>query len=165
MGTVFTETRYHDAVVNGVPTRVADTTREVINVATINQRLDNHFQISPMSSPQEARNLALLLRAGAFPAPVDYIEERIIGPSMGEENIKKGVISLVAGLALVLGFMMCYYSVFGIISNIALLMNLVSPRCRFVITWRHLDTAQHGGNCVDTGDGGRCERLDLRADP
>lgn len=125
MGTVFTETRYHDAVVNGVPTRVADTTREVINVATINQRLDNHFQISPMSSPQEARNLALLLRAGAFPAPVDYIEERIIGPSMGEENIKKGVISLVAGLALVLGFMMCYYSVFGIISNIALLMNLV----------------------------------------
>jgi preprotein translocase subunit SecD len=125
MGTVFTETRYHDETVNGVTTRVPDTTRLVINVANIQSRLGNRFQVTGIGSAQEARNLALLLRAGALPAPVDIIEERIIGPSMGAENIEKGVVSLVAGMTFVLIFMTLYYNVFGIIANIALLTNLI----------------------------------------
>lgn len=124
MGTVFTETRYHDQTINGVVTRVAETNREVINVANIQSRLGNRFQITGLGSTQEARNLALLLRAGALPAPVDIVEERIIGPSMGAENIQKGMVSLIVGLTLVLVFMVVYYNVFGLIANVALLANL-----------------------------------------
>lgn len=125
MGTVFIETHFEDMDVDGEVKRVSKTTYEVISVATIQSRLGNRFRISNMSSPQEARNLALLLRAGALPAPIDIVEERIIGPSLGMENITMGMISLGVGLALVLLFMMGYYRFFGLLADIALLMNLV----------------------------------------
>lgn len=125
MGTIFVETRYTTQEVDGQKVRVPETHYEVISIATINQRLGNRFQITNMESATEARNLALLLRAGALPAPIDIVEERIIGPSMGEENIRKGIVSLAVGLGLIMIFMGVYYSVFGIIANIGLVFNLV----------------------------------------
>lgn len=96
----------------------------VINVATINGPLGNNFQVMGMAF-QEARDLALLLRAGALPAPVSIVEERIVGPSMGQENIEMGVISVAVGMGLVLIFMVLYYSVFGLIADLALIANLI----------------------------------------
>lgn len=124
MGTVFIETRYNTVVQNGQTIREPETTYQVISIATIRSRLGNRFQITGLSA-QESRNLALLLRAGALPAPIDIVEERIIGPSMGLENIEKGMISLAAGLGLVLVFMMAYYRTFGLIADIALVTNLI----------------------------------------
>lgn len=100
------------------------TEETVINVAMISSPLGNNFQITGMRA-QEARDLALLLRAGAMPAPVSIVEERIVGPSMGQDNIHMGMISMAVGLGLVLGFMALYYSVFGWIANIALVANLI----------------------------------------
>lgn len=125
MGTIFVETRYTTEDINGEQIRVPKTIYQVISVATINQRLGNRFQITNMESTTEARNLALLLRAGALPAPIDIVEERIIGPSMGAENIQKGMISLGVGLVLVMIVMVLCYSAFGVIANVALFLNLV----------------------------------------
>jgi preprotein translocase subunit SecD len=96
----------------------------VINVATITSALGNNFQITGVKM-QESRDLALLLRAGALPAALSIVEERIVGPSMGQENIRMGMISVGVGMALVLVFMMMYYSVFGLVANIALIANLI----------------------------------------
>ncbi len=125
MGSIFVETRFHDKEQNGEIKRVSETIYEVISVATIQSRLGNRFQITNMQSADEARTLALLLRAGALPAPIDFVQERIIGPSLGMENIEKGLVSLGMGLLLVLIFMAVYYHRFGIIADIALLVNLV----------------------------------------
>jgi len=100
------------------------TSETAISVATIQSALGNNFQITGLSIP-EARDLALLLRAGALPAPVSIVEESIVGPSLGQDNIRMGMISVASGLGLVLIFMAFYYSVFGMIANIALLANLV----------------------------------------
>lgn len=96
----------------------------VINVATIISALGNNFQVTGIKM-QEARDLALLLRAGALPAALSIVEERIVGPSMGQENIKMGMISVVVGMSLVLVFMVLYYSVFGLIADLALVANLI----------------------------------------
>ncbi len=96
----------------------------VISLATIQGPLGSQFQITGFSAV-EAREVALLLRAGALPVTLSIIEESIVGPSMGQENITKGIISVVVGLGLVLIFMALYYSVFGIIADIALFANLV----------------------------------------
>jgi preprotein translocase subunit SecD len=125
MGTIFVETRYTTQDVDGKKVRVPETHNEVISIANITTRLGNRFQITNMESATEARNLSLLLRAGALPAPIDIVEERIIGPSMGEENIQKGIISLVVGLSLIMVFMAVYYNVFGLIANIGLILNLI----------------------------------------
>ncbi|AUM11914.1 protein translocase subunit SecD [Ketobacter alkanivorans] len=100
-------------------------TREVINVATIQSSLGNSFRITGLDSPAEAKELALLLRAGALAAPMYFVEERTVGPSLGQQNIEAGLTSLVAGFALVLLFMIGYYKVFGIIANVALILNLL----------------------------------------
>jgi preprotein translocase subunit SecD len=99
--------------------------KEVINIATIREQLSRRFQITGLDSTTEARDLALLLRAGALAAPIQIIEERTVGPSLGRENIKRGFESVVIGFALVLVFMGVYYKVFGLIANLALTMNLV----------------------------------------
>lgn len=99
-------------------------TETVISAAVIQSPLGNNFQVNGLA-PQEARDLALLLRSGALPAATTIVEERIIGPSMGQENIKMGEISVMVGLGLVLVFMAFYYSVFGLIANAALVANLV----------------------------------------
>lgn len=97
----------------------------VISVATIRGPLGNSFQITGLNSTTEARDLALLLRAGALPAAVDIVEETTVGPSLGLENIKRGLFSLLAGLLLVIGAMALYYRWFGVFADLALLCNLV----------------------------------------
>ncbi|WP_096086798.1 protein translocase subunit SecD [Agaribacterium haliotis] len=99
--------------------------KEVISLATIQAALGKNFVITGLDSPQEASELALLLRAGALAAPMTYVEERTIGPSLGAENIALGVKSVQIGLALVLIFMLVYYKVFGIFANVALAGNLI----------------------------------------
>ena len=97
---------------------------EVINVATINGRLGRNFVITGLDSPAEARSLSLLLRAGALRAPIQIIEERTVGPSLGQENIELGATAIALGLACVLVFMLIYYRAFGLVANIALVANV-----------------------------------------
>jgi len=125
MATVYVETKTNEVKVGDKIKKEKVVNHEAISVATIQDALGKQFQISGLKSMQEAKNLALLLRAGALPAPVDIVSERTIGPSLGKENISMGIKSVVAGLLLVLIFMGLYYSIFGIVANIALLMNLV----------------------------------------
>lgn len=98
---------------------------EVINVATIQSRLGNNFRITGINSQQEAQNLALLLRAGALIAPIQIVEERTLGPSLGKENIELGTQAIVWGFLLVIIFMVIYYRKFGMVANLALTANLV----------------------------------------
>jgi len=98
---------------------------EVISIATIQSELSKRFQITGLDSTDEARTLALLLRAGALAVPIEIIEERTVGPSLGQENIDRGLKSVIIGLALVLIFMAFYYKVFGLIADLALVLNIV----------------------------------------
>ncbi|MCH8493378.1 MAG: protein translocase subunit SecD [Idiomarina sp.] len=98
---------------------------EVVSVATIQAVLGSNFRITGVGGVQEAQNLALLLRAGALIAPIQIVEERTVGPSLGAENVKAGLTAIVAGFVLVLLFMGIYYRAFGMVANLALLTNLV----------------------------------------
>ncbi|WP_341255768.1 protein translocase subunit SecD, partial [uncultured Pseudoalteromonas sp.] len=98
---------------------------EVINVATIQARLDRSFRITGIDNPAEAHNLSLLLRAGALVAPIQIVEERTVGPSLGQENIEAGMTAVALGFAFVLAFMLIYYKGFGMVANLALAANLV----------------------------------------
>nr|WP_136250208.1 protein translocase subunit SecD [Ningiella ruwaisensis] len=98
---------------------------EVINVATIQTQLGSSFRITGIDSAGEARDLALLLRAGALIAPIQIVEERTVGPSLGKENIELGMQAITYGLIAVLLFMLVYYRVFGIVANVALIANVV----------------------------------------
>jgi preprotein translocase subunit SecD len=98
---------------------------EVINQATIKQRLGRNFQITGIDSPAKAQHLAEMLRAGALVAPIQIVAESTIGPSMGQENVDKGMTAVVLGFVFVLVFMLLYYKGFGLIANIALGVNLV----------------------------------------
>ena len=98
---------------------------EVLTVATIQSELGENFQITGQPTPQAATDLALLLRAGSLAAPMDIIEERTIGPSLGADNIKKGFDSVQYGFAAIAVFMIVYYMLFGLISVIALSVNLL----------------------------------------
>ncbi len=124
MGVVFIENKIETKKVGDTITKHRTTTKEVINVATIQGQFSARFQITGLES-QEARDLALLLRAGSLRAPVEIIEERTVGPSLGKDNIEKGFMSVVIGFCLVLIFMAFYYKGFGIIANLALTFNLV----------------------------------------
>ncbi|WP_174849407.1 protein translocase subunit SecD [Yersinia artesiana] len=98
---------------------------EVINVATIQSRLGNSFRITGIDNPAEARQLSLLLRAGALIAPIQIVEERTIGPTLGSQNITQGLEACLWGLAVSILFMVVYYRKFGVIASTALLANLV----------------------------------------
>lgn len=98
---------------------------EVINIARIQDQLSKRFQITGLESTREARNLALLLRAGALAAPMSIIEERTVGPSLGQQNIDQGKKSVILGMILVMIFMILYYRVFGIVADVALVVNLL----------------------------------------
>ena len=124
MAVVFIENKVETKIINGVETKKRTTTKEVINVATIQGQFSNRFQITGLES-QEARDLSLLLRAGALRAPIEIIEERTVGPSLGKDNIQKGFMSVLIGFCLVLVFMVVYYKGFGIIADIALTANLI----------------------------------------
>lgn len=99
--------------------------QRVISVATIQTTLGKSFRITGLDTPAEAQNLALLLRAGALIAPIQIVEERTVGPSLGQENIDLGMQAIVSGLVLVLIFMILYYKKFGLVANAALITNLV----------------------------------------
>ncbi len=125
MGVVFIEDKFEMREVDGELRRVRTTEAQVINVATIRDQLSKRFHITGLDSTREARDLALLLRAGALRAPMVIIEERTVGPSLGQENIDRGFLSVVVGFILVLVFMAVYYKVFGLVANLALTLNLV----------------------------------------
>lgn len=99
--------------------------QEVINVATIQSRLGSSFRITGLDSPAEAHELALLLRAGALIAPIQIVEERTIGPSLGKENIERGIEAILLGFVALVIFMGVYYRKFGLVANVALFANLV----------------------------------------
>ncbi len=124
MGVVYLETKPVTEKVAGQDLQQDKTQEILISIATIQSALGSQFQITGFTL-QEAQDLALLLRAGALPAAVRIVEERIVGPSLGQENIRLGIISIEVGLGLVLLAMLVYYSVFGIIANLALMMNVV----------------------------------------
>jgi preprotein translocase subunit SecD len=125
MAVVFIEYKVETKLVNGQKVRHKQKVEKVINVATIQGVFSHRFQTTGLDSPQEARNLSLLLRAGALAAPVDIVEERTVGPSLGQDNIDKGMLSFMVGFALVVLFMAVYYRLFGMIANFALAFNVV----------------------------------------
>ena len=124
MAVVFIENKVETKMVGDEMVKHRTTTKEVINVSTIQGVFGARFQITGMES-QEARDLSLLLRAGSLRAPIEIIEERTIGPSLGADNIEQGYRSVMIGFMLVLIFMAVYYRAFGLIANLALTVNLV----------------------------------------
>lgn len=125
MAVVFIESKSETREINGKIVKVRRQLPEVINVATIRDQLSKKFQITGLDSTSEARDLALLLRAGALAAPIEIVEERTVGPSLGQENIDKGFASVMIGFVFVLVFMVIWYRVFGVVANLALAANLV----------------------------------------
>ena len=123
MAVVFKEKRTVGRDSEGKPIR--EWVEEVINVATIREPFGRRFQTTGLDNPQEAHQLALLLRAGALAAPIDIVEERTIGPSLGQDNIDQGIVSVVVGMLAVVVVMAVYYKVFGLVANLALVANLV----------------------------------------
>ena len=109
----------------GKPVRISRRIEEVLTAPVIRSQLGKRYQIEGIDSVDEARDLALMLRSGALAAPVEIIEERTVGPSLGQANIDQGFLSVVMGFALVLLFMLIYYRVFGFSAMIALTINLV----------------------------------------
>ena len=126
MAVVFIENQVETVIEDGVSVKNRSKTQDIINAATIQGTFSNRFQITGIDSSREARNLSLLLRAGSLSAPVEIIEERTIGPSLGADNIQKGFISVLVGFALVLVFMAWRYRVFGLVANVALTLNLIT---------------------------------------
>jgi len=124
MAVLFIETKAETTQVNGQPVTTHKKEYSVINVATIRGIFSKRFQITGLGQ-QEAENLGLLLRAGSLAAPMDIIEERTVGPSLGQENIKQGFYAALLGFTLVVVFMAFYYKVFGVIADLAVFMNLV----------------------------------------
>ena len=124
MSTVFIESRRETSVRNGVEVQETIKTEEIISTATIRGVFKNNFQITGLT-PGEARSLALLLRAGALAAPVYQIDERTIGPSLGQDNIDRGFQAITIGFLAVIVFMALYYRVFGLVANVALFSNLI----------------------------------------
>jgi len=125
MAVVYIESKTVTKMKDGKPVMTSKTIEEVISVATIRGVFGKNFQTTGLDSPQEAHELALLLRAGALAAPIQIIEERTVGPTLGKENIEQGFKSVVIGFCLVLVFMAIYYRVFGLVADMALALNLV----------------------------------------
>ncbi len=125
LAVVYIETKVETRRVDGKLVKEKRKIEEVISLAVIQERLGRRFMINGLDSPQEARDLALLLRAGSLAAPVEIVEERTIGPSLGKDNIDQGFRSVLVGFALVLVFMVVYYRLFGLVADLALTLNLV----------------------------------------
>lgn len=124
MATVFIEYKPTDKKdANGKT--ILEKKQEVVSIATIQARLGRSFRITGLDAPGEAQNLALLLRAGALIAPILIVEERTVGPSLGQENIDLGTNAIMWGMLAVLIFMVIYYKAFGLVANVALAANLV----------------------------------------
>jgi len=125
MAVVYIENHLTEVQEKGQTVKKRTTTKDVINAAVIRGQFSNRFQITGLDSPQEAQDLALLLRAGSLAAPMEIVEERTVGPSLGADNIRQGFMSVMVGFLLVLIIMAWRYKVFGMIANVALVLNLV----------------------------------------
>ena len=125
MAVLFVERKSKTEIIDGTPEVINYFEKRIISLATIQSALASQFRITGLDSPEEASELALLLRAGALAAPMDFVEEGTIGPSLGADNIKLGIQSLVLGLSMVLLFMVFYYKVFGLIADLAVAINIV----------------------------------------
>jgi preprotein translocase subunit SecD len=125
MAVVLINTVYETSTVNGKEVRTPKTTYSVINDATIQSPFGKEFSTNGLGSTKEASELALLLKSGSLAAPMDIVEENVIGPSLGQENIKKGFDSVMLGLLLVLIAAAVYYKLFGLVADIALFFNLL----------------------------------------
>jgi len=125
MAVVFIENKTETRRVDGEVRKTPITVEEVINVARIRDRLGRRFQITGLEGTKEARDLALLLRAGALAAPIEIIEERTVGPSAGRENIAQGFRSAIIAFIVILAFMGLRYRLFGMVANLALAVNIV----------------------------------------
>jgi len=126
MAVVFIENKVETIVEDGNVVKKRSKTQDIINAAIIQGTFSSRFQITGIDSFREATNLALLLRAGSLSAPIEIIEERTIGPSLGADNIRQGLISVLVGFFMVLLFMGWRYRVFGLVANLALTINLVT---------------------------------------
>ena len=124
MAVVFIEQKREETERNGEIVLTTKIEEEVISIATIRGVFSSRFMITGLA-PSEARDLALLLRAGSLAAPIYKVEERTIGPSLGQDNIDKGMLAVMVGFLLVVIFMAVYYRVFGMVANLALFANLV----------------------------------------
>lgn len=125
MAIVFVETKSIMQTINSVSKRVTKREERIISAPVIQNALGNNFQITGLTDNKEASNLALLLRAGALPTVIYPVEERTVGPSLGKENIRRGLISLEVGMGLILILMVVYYRFFGLVANIGLFLNLI----------------------------------------
>ncbi len=125
MAVLYVEQVYETKVIDGKEVRVPKITETVINDATIQSPFSKQFQTTGLGSPKEASDLALLLKGGALAAPMDIVEEGVIGASLGQDNIDKGFKAVMLGLALVLLAAAVYYKLFGLVADIALFFNLV----------------------------------------
>ncbi|WP_147651672.1 protein translocase subunit SecD [Vulcaniibacterium gelatinicum] len=125
LAVVFIERIPEVKMVDGREVRTTRISEQVISIATIREPLGRNFQTSGLDSPKEAADLALLLRAGALAAPMDFVEERIVGPSLGAENIERGLTAVQYSFAFALVFFLVYYRMFGVITCLALLLNLL----------------------------------------
>ena len=130
LGVLFVEQKTKsELVLNNLGESVIEQTsyveKKIISLATVQAVLGTSFRITGVGSPAEASELALLLRAGALAAPMKFVEERTVGPSLGKENVELGMTSIMIGFALVVIFMIFYYRIFGIAANISLILNLI----------------------------------------
>ena len=130
LGVLFVEQKSKSTLVedefgNEVIEQTSYVEKNIINLATVQAVLGTNFRITGVGSPQEASELALLLRAGALAAPMKFVEERTVGPSLGKENIELGMRSVMIGFLMVIFFMGFYYRLFGLAANVALTSNLV----------------------------------------
>ncbi len=125
MAVVYTERIPEVRMVDGKEVRTTRTNEQVISVATIQSALGRDFQTTGLDSMKYAADLALLLRAGALAAPMDFVEERIVGPSLGAENVERGLTAVAFSFGFALLFFLVYYRMFGVITCVALLMNLL----------------------------------------
>lgn len=125
MAIVFVETKTTMQKDGAQEKLVTKREERVISAPVIQSALGNNFQITGLTDSKEATNLSLLLRAGALPAAIYAVEERTVGPSLGKENIRRGIVSLEVGMGLILIIMLVYYRFFGLVANVALILNLI----------------------------------------
>jgi preprotein translocase subunit SecD len=125
MAVVYIESKTETRIIDGKPVKKSVRIEEVISIANIREHFSKRFQTTGLDSGAEAHNLALLLRSGALAAPMEIVEERTIGPSLGQDNIDKGFRSVIIGFAFVLVFMVVWYRGFGMVANLALGLNLI----------------------------------------
>jgi preprotein translocase subunit SecD len=125
MSVVFIESKTETRIVDGETIKTRRLLPQIISVATIQSQLSKKFQITGLDSGAEASELALLLRAGALAAPIEIVEERTVGPSLGQDNIDQGFQSVMIGFVFVLVLMIIWYRVFGAVANLALAANLI----------------------------------------